>query len=503
MSELTILEKQANRLKSPLNPNLIWVRNTAEVKEYEPPNWWVHRYMGANATWHNTLWKPLDISGGEISKEILELSLLGIEEQPLAFAKLMINRHMEFRMAELNEIDLYSHKLAEDCDSGLAGSRDPHSLAKQIQELWYDPIKNLKLKPIDNHEACKLGLVYAAVGMKTCGTYEWINQSLTRYCDREDYWVEKLSAEYCNEFDDWFIRHQLTYSESQMEWIHPDSYRYVFCIDTEDYAARDESFFDDETQQWYKEPQGQRVLQYHERNCHEIMKEPRNADWSIGFEIEKTEIYNQETDSTVSQQGDRVETQPFFWKWETDSSCGIEGVSHAYDLFDSKEFKNDVDKSDYIDGDTSRDSGGHVSIKCNKWGQAFGLNEVRPYAGLIYALWRFRLKNEYCSKNKKIDADAYLDRYDVIRVRGAGFLEFRLPNRVQRKSQVIWRYKIFHLMVRAMVEGIPFASYVRNCDSLLDEVYDTEKKERIKGLSQHFDDYLSLGVIASEISEFI
>ena len=499
-NELTILQKQANRLKSPLNPNLIWVRNTAD--EGDTPTWWVHRYLGANATWHNTIWKPAGMYQDTVSSEMVRISCLPIEEQPLALAKYMIQMAMNWRMDSLNGVDLYAYKLAEDCESGLANSRDPHSLEKQIYQLWYEPTKNTELKPIDAEEADRRGLVYARVGNKTCGVYEWINQNLTRYCDREDYHVVKESAEYCGEFDDWFSRHQLTYCEIHQEWIHGDSNTFVFCVDTDEYGIRDNCHMDHEDGSWYSESQGQHVYQYHS-HCNEDIKEPRNADWTIGFEIEKTDIYNTETGLMVSHEGDRVETQPFFWKWETDSSCGIEGVSNAYDLFDSKEFKNDVKNSDYIDGLTSRDSGGHVSIKCNKWGQAFGLNEVRPYAGLIYALWRFRLKNEYCSKNKKIDADAYLDRYDVIRVRGAGFLEFRLPNRIQRKSQVIWRYKIFHLMVRAMVEGIPFASYVRNCDSLLDEVYDVEKKERIKGLSQHFDDYLSLGVIASEISEFI
>jgi hypothetical protein len=498
--ELSEQEKNDNRLKSPLNPHIVWMRNTGNSNS---EFWHVHPNMGANATPINTM-RPGVILGNnmqthtEMALGIRKISEMNISDQAMALAKYMMTWNIQWKVTDLHSIDLCRY---------VSGTllENLKNLKTQIHDLWFENLEDwIPIRPAGdlpfNLEEDR-NIVYARVSDKPTGAYEWIHKHYTVYCDRDDVFIMKRCAEYCEEFEDWFLRGDMNYSPEQGEWIHADSETYVYCDDTDEYHIRENCYLDEE-RGWTSEPQGQRVLRYHGYS-REVMKEPTDADWTIGFEIEKNSIYNEETRDIVNQEGDRVEKQPFFWKWETDSSCGIEGVSHAYDLFDSKEFKQDVENSPYIEGATSKRSGGHVSIKCNKWEQPFGLNDVRPYAGLIYALWRYRLKNEFCSKNKKIEADAYLDRYDVIRLRGNKFLEFRLPSRVQYKSQVIWRYKIFHLTIRAMVEQIPFSAYVRNCDSLLDEVYDAEKKERIKGLSQNFDDYLSLGVIASEISEFI
>ena len=128
-----------------------------------------------------------------------------------------------------------------------------------------------------------------------------------------------------------------------------------------------------------------------------------NLDFCLGFEVEKTAVGGNDCE------GETVEYQPLFAGWETDSSCGVEGITNVYSIDDFELFSQHVDKSDYCNDPCNASCGGHVNMS----GNGLTLEKVRPYAGLFYALYRYRLNNSYSNKDKGMHKTG--ERYAAIR----------------------------------------------------------------------------------------
>tara|TARA_R100001460_G_scaffold26114_3_gene52722 strand:- start:10026 stop:11546 length:1521 start_codon:yes stop_codon:yes gene_type:complete len=493
------------KVATPLDYNLVFFQGSNDQIK-------IHPNIGVNLPIHNLLLREYEMTSGQAREIIHMISQEKLEKQPALLAS-AIKQHNwmvdHTRMGRI--IKTYKDEaLLEKWGCGRF-TWDEDNTVNEIEfiliECLFNPLK--KWRCLNWRAICSKyeDVVIAQVVNRQISAYGWRVAKLedTRYNNYREIHMLDSDCAWCEELEEYDLKDNLWWSEENSQWINTSrTERFRYCEDIDQWLSIDECFYCDFTDTWKSTPPENRVLSYHYRTPPNPIKEPIGAKWTIGFEIEKESVYNEETGQTVTSEGDPIEDQPFFWKWETDSSVGIEGVSNAYDLFESKEIRQDVRLSNYIDApvDTKR-AGGHVSIKCNEYTRSFGLADIRPYAGLIYALWRHRLKSEYCSKNKKLDEEAYLDRYDVIRVRGANFLEFRLPSRVKNKKQLIWRYKLFHCTIRAMQESKSFDEYLRNTSSLLDEVYGLEKKDKILRLAKSFENYLINGVISSNISEFI
>ena len=74
--ELSEEEKKDNRLKSPLNPHIVWMRNTGNSNS---EFWHVHPNMGANATPINTMRGGLGQTHTEMALAIRKISEMKIE----------------------------------------------------------------------------------------------------------------------------------------------------------------------------------------------------------------------------------------------------------------------------------------------------------------------------------------------------------------------------------------------------------------------------------------
>jgi hypothetical protein len=492
------------KVATPLDYNLVFFQGSNDQIK-------IHPAIGVNLPIHNLLLRDYEMTSRQAREIIYEISQEKVEKQPALLASAIQQWKWMMDHTRLGKV-IKTYRDEALLEKWGCGSFvwDEDTTVKEIeailQEALFDPLK--KWRCLNWRAICSKyeDIVIAQAVHREISAYGWRVAKLedTRYNDYREIHMIESDCKWCEELEEYDLKDNLWWSEENAQWINTSrTERFCYCEDVEQWLNIDECFYCDYTDTWRTTPAESRVLSYHSRTPVPI-KEPQEAQWTIGFEVEKESVYNEEAGHTVTNEGDIVEEQPFFWKWETDSSCGIEGVSNVYDLFNSKEIRQDITLSDYIDApvDTRR-AGGHVSIKCNEYTRSFGLAEIRPYAGLIYALWRYRLKSEYCSKNKKLDEAAYQDRYDVIRVRGVNFLEFRLPSRVKSKKQLIWRYKLFHCTIRAMKESRPFDDYLRNASSLLDEVYGLEKKDKILTLAKSFENYLINGVINSEISEFI
>ncbi len=216
-----------------------------------------------------------------------------------------------------------------------------------------------------------------------------------------------------------------------------------------------------------------------------------HLDFCLGFEVEKTSIGGNDCE------GEPVEYQPLFAGWETDSSCGVEGITNVYAICEYKRFSEHVDKSNYCNEPSNASCGGHVNMS----GDGLTLERVRPYAGLFYALYRYRLNNSYSNKDKAMNKTG--ERYAAIREKNHNIVEFRLVSRVRNGEQLKWRFRLFSELAKAIKIGMPHTEFIVNCMPLLREVYPNGEHMRIAKMATAFQNYLNRGVICETINEFI
>ncbi len=252
--------------------------------------------------------------------------------------------------------------------------------------------------------------------------------------------------EYAHKNDD-----DIFYSDIHGYYVTRHSSDVIWCDDVNEYMLESDAYYFEPEGVYYGReenlPSEYRIHNYH---CGispaTFLKEGDEvtAQYTVGFEVEKTDI------DGYNNGGDPCEEQPLFSHWETDSSCGVEGVTNVYSLNNKTVFTDHVNFSDYCDSPVNSDCGGHINFahiknKLEYW-------HIRPWLGLIYALWRKRLTNSYARRNKK--ANPYEGRnhhYGVVVEKSyPKRFEIRLPNRVSSKSTLLKRFTLMQALVKCV-----------------------------------------------------
>jgi hypothetical protein len=254
------------------------------------------------------------------------------------------------------------------------------------------------------------------------GSYQWRDDCI--YVENRDDWIREEETAYCDDCDEY----RLDTDECSCE----------DCRNTSDSA--------DHVNDYHCSPNPQYKGILEDTTVSEREHLQGLKRFSIGFEIEKSKIEGS------SSMGTEVEVQPFFAGWETDSSCGVEGISHIYSLDDYENISKDINRSEYLDiCDTNRSCGGHINIhdhhdKLRYW-------HLSAFMGIFYALWRYRLNRNYCSTNKKLNPYNNQNHYNVIGEKSKGgckLFEIRIPSAVTSADQLKSRY----LMVQQFIQCV-------------------------------------------------
>ena len=172
------------------------------------------------------------------------------------------------------------------------------------------------------------------------------------------------------------------------------------------------------------------------------------SKYTIGFEVEKDCL-----DDGNAEAGSVIEQQPLFSHWETDSSCGIEGITNVYSLDNAELFINHVRESNYTNLNTNQRCGGHINFahrenKLQYW-------HIRPWLGLIFSMWKKRLNNQYSSCNKKLNPYRGTDHHygalvEKGRMRNNTRFELRLPNKVKDGDTLIRRFCLIQHLIECV-----------------------------------------------------
>jgi len=178
------------------------------------------------------------------------------------------------------------------------------------------------------------------------------------------------------------------------------------------------------------------------------------SKFNIGFEIEKIRFHR----------GAVIE-YPLFKGFETDSSCGVEAVTHVLpllpkSLWRTKVFNMFVEAKKIISDEFSpsdRSCGGHITLSVHGLSGYEVAEKIRKNFGIFYAIFRKRLTNSYCNRNLSIKPSDYNsnlndflggrhDKYCPVKIMDHA-IELRLPSRVQSVKQMMRRYELcYHLL---------------------------------------------------------
>lgn len=172
--------------------------------------------------------------------------------------------------------------------------------------------------------------------------------------------------------------------------------------------------------------------------------------FTIGMEVEKNRFNR-----------GAVTEYPLFKGFERDASCGYEAITNVLPLLPKSTWRNKVfnmmhEAKRIIEDSYSPSNhkcGGHVTLAVQGMTGAELRDAMKPFAGIIYALFRKRLDNGYCRENLFLNEDQdHRSRYQVCLVKDDR-IEWRVVSRFQSVKQMMRRYELFYELVDLAVNN--------------------------------------------------
>ncbi len=220
-----------------------------------------------------------------------------------------------------------------------------------------------------------------------------------------------------------------------------------WCSDCEEYYHEDYSDDhahnedDDDEEGYTNNPR----FSYHSQEHYD---RARGAKFKIGFEIEK------ECSEGCKHNHHEIR-EASGWVKERDGSLddykGYELVSSTYNLF-TDEFMNQAKELEkkfpnLINGNASRNCGGHIHFsKADTMGEDL-LESVCGYLPVLYSIYQHRIGKSYCEVKEKEQMKHSDNKYQAVRVMRSR-IEFRIFPAVKNLSTLEWRLGLIRIMAK-------------------------------------------------------
>lgn len=323
----------------------------------------------------------------------------------------------------------------------------------------------------------------------------------------------------------------IEYGRARGTWLHYEDARE--CIDLEDYVHEYDAYWHEGSQEYYYDEDevpndyGDRgdISEYHRSPDPQDLS--NGSQFKVGIEVEKNSIMGYDCS------GEYIGEYDLFKGFETDSSCGVEAITEILPL-DDIESDNEKKVFDLFDDaeeiineeEVNSDCGGHMTVSCSnslsywkeKGSQEYGnfdreyINQskvlrekVRINSSILYAMYRYRLKNHYCDKDKDLK-NKYPERYSPILEKSNGTIEFRLFSRIKNVEQLKLRYRLLYkLMDYSVNKDASYSVFLLSVMPILKEMYsgNEQKLKYIIKLSYKFKSFFELGYVDEEVREFL
>jgi hypothetical protein len=239
------------------------------------------------------------------------------------------------------------------------------------------------------------------------------------------------------------------------------------------------------------------------------------ARFTIGFEIEKNALHR-----------NAVQEYPLLCGFERDGSCGYEAVTHILPLLPASKWRNKVfdmfvQAEKIIDdrfSPSDKRCGGHVTIAVQGMSGDELREAIRKNCGILLALFRKRLTNGFCSRNRRMQTESEVhlgqysetggwhEKYQVALVKDK-CLEFRLPSKVESVKQLLRRYELLFEMVNFTI-NCPNGSHealLKRVRPIVKSMYngDDAKTDGILELARHFRKFILTGERHGDIVRYL
>jgi hypothetical protein len=199
--------------------------------------------------------------------------------------------------------------------------------------------------------------------------------------------------------------------------------------------------------------------------------------------------------------------------FERDASCGYEAITHVLPLIPAGTWRNKVfdmmHKAERIIDDRYSPSdtrcGGHITLGVVGMSGNELMDATRKYSGILYAMFRHRLKNTYCRENNRMEWSHYGSRYQVC-LKKDHTIEFRLPSKIESVKQMMRRYELcYELLDYAVNVKGSLANFHKRITPLVVSMYNGNeaKAKMILGLASEFQEYINTGVKSENVRDFI
>jgi len=243
---------------------------------------------------------------------------------------------------------------------------------------------------------------------------------------------------------------------------------------------------------------GSRINAYHSSPSPYLYR--GSSGWLVGFEVEKTEVDGN------TEEGESVEPLPLFSGWETDGSCGVEGITNAYDPIDPSTRDTFLQhlraSSEYVNEPTNDKCGGHINLSKSGLTDCELFDKFRKYAGIYYALYKGRLNNEYCCGNKSLLYSS--DKYVTVKRKPFG-IELRLVSRVPNDTVLARRFDLIAATCKCMDDNVSFRQALSLHKHVLLDAYSNDRNRvaAIFRLAKHFQKWLHTNESHPSIERYI
>lgn len=349
----------------------------------------------------------------------------------------------------------------------------------------------------------------------------------------DDVWCCELTDEYFYEtyhkceswdgvigHDESFSEHDdyrwVEYGQAEDQYVHIDDCCY--CCDIDAYAHNDDCHWSEDDEEYYYDedemPENSSsdcIKSYHSNKSPINFNEGwKHSVFSIGFEIEKKHFIN-EGGEEAHDRGDYVGSYDFFCGFETDSSCGVEGVSNILALSSPRSASRKVvfdfidDAKAIIDSPCDRSCGGHITVSVKGYNDGYDIvDKMRQTLALMYALYRYRLKRSYCNQNKPAKKENNA-KYSPVNVKGSR-VEFRLPSAVKNTTQLKLRYDLLYkMMYHSFTRRVSFEVFLQKVRYIVLKMYNgnESKVDHIYNVAREFRHYLIAEDVGGLVDEFI
>lgn len=262
-----------------------------------------------------------------------------------------------------------------------------------------------------------------------------VNSDNIMYHDGDYYDIDRL-----DDFD-------IVYVEGACEYAwRSDVY---FWDSDEEYHYNPEPDGDDDDDDEYEEPlwrydSGMREAYYVDKD-----KVGEGVQFGIGFEIEKSEM----PDFCFNKHDVYEQTGCVL---ERDGSVpnGFELKTATYNLMSPKTDERLEALKDFCDVEGVQNAGGHIGFSMSGKNDGQLLDLCSGWLPLIFAMYKKRLDNSYCSAKSYNNIKYSSDKMQAIRMRG-NYIEFRLIASVKSYKTLLFRLQLFRIMAKNL--GKPFS----------------------------------------------